>query len=192
MVLKELGYFSDLVFINAQSGLIESRLHKRLDEMVEEKDHEKGSMQKILDNLKQAKPAYIARKDDVIDESLAKYLNTRGNAVEVNFIWLEKGVYTFGTRTINLTRESGKLFAIFDEKKLTIDDFLDGYELIEREKLNKIIELKRTSTKVSFSPTSIERSQNKRHSIRQGSPLLRTFDRSKTSLSPNRTSSDNS
>ena len=184
-VVKELGYFSDLVFMHTQSGLIESRLHRRLEEMLDEKDHERGSMQKILDNMKQAKPAYIARKDDLVDAYLAKYLNSIEKALEVNFIWLEKGVYTFGTKTVNLAREDGKLMAIFEDKKITIDEFLEGYELIEREKLNKQIEGKRSNSRVSFSPTSIERSLNRKlSSVSQVSPTARGGTRSKTYVSP--------
>jgi hypothetical protein len=180
-VLKEFVYFSDLVFMHAQSGLIESRLHKRLDEMVDEKEHEKGSMEKILNSMKQAKPAYIARGNDPIDASLAKYLNSRERALEVNFIWTAKGAYNFGSRPINLINEEGKLYVLFDDKKLAIEDFIEGYELIERERLNKLIELKRSSTKVSFSPTSIDRSQNRKLSVlSQSSPTSRSINRSRT------------
>ena len=186
-VVKEFGYFADLIFVHAQSALIETRLHKRLDEMVDEKDHERGSMQKILDNLKQAKPAYVARRDDLVDATLAKYLNARENALEVNFIWLEKGVYQFGTRTVNLVREDGRLMVSFEDKKLTVDEFIEGYEIIEREKLNRQIELKRSSTKVSFSPTTMERSVNKRPSnAGQVSPTSRSMARSRTLTSPNK------
>ena len=184
-VVKELGYFSDLVFVHTQSGLIESRLHRRLDEMIDEKDHERGSMQKILDNLKQAKPAYVGRKDDIIDTNLAKHLNSIEKALEVNFIWLEKGVYTFGTKTVNIAREENQLVVIFEDKKLSLDEFIEGYEIIEREKLNKQIELKRSNTKVSFSPTSIDRSSNRKlSSISQTSPKARGVNRSKTLASP--------
>lgn len=190
-LVKEFGYFSDLVFVHAQSGLIETRLHKRLTEMVDEKDHEKGSMQKILENMKQAKPAYIGRKDDIIDLTLAKYLNSRENALEVNFIWLEKGVYTFGMKTVNMARAEGKLFVNFDEKHLTIDEFIEGYEIIEREKLNRQMDLKRSTTRVSFSPTSMDRSINKKNTITSPvSPQARGLARSRTIASPKRENPD--
>ena len=153
--------------------------------MIDEKDHERGSMQKILDNLKQAKPAYVGRKDDIIDTNLAKHLNSIEKALEVNFIWLEKGVYTFGTKTVNIAREENQLVVIFEDKKLSLDEFIEGYEIIEREKLNKQIELKRSNTKVSFSPTSIDRSSNRKlSSISQTSPKARGVNRSKTLASP--------
>lgn len=55
-VLKEFGFFSDLVFMQAQSGLIGVRLHKRLEEMMTEKDLEKGSLQKIVEAYRQMSP----------------------------------------------------------------------------------------------------------------------------------------
>ena len=75
--------------------------------------------------------------------------------------------------------------AIFEDKKITIDEFLEGYELIEREKLNKQIEGKRSNSRVSFSPTSIERSLNRKlSSVSQVSPTARGGTRSKTYVSP--------
>jgi hypothetical protein len=48
VLVKELAFFSDLTLMHVSSSLIEERIHRRLDEMLEEKDHQKHSMKTII------------------------------------------------------------------------------------------------------------------------------------------------
>jgi len=61
-VLKELDYFSDLLFVQAQYSLVETRLNRRLTEMIDEKDLEKGSLGKIIEGLRINSPGRGLRK----------------------------------------------------------------------------------------------------------------------------------
>ena len=132
--------------------------------MVDEKDHERGSMQKILDNLKQAKPAYVARRDDSVDRHTWQVFKRQRECPGKFHLAGERSVPVRNQDCESRVREDGRPMASFEDKKLTVDEFIEGYEIIEREKLNRQIELKRSSTKVSFSPTTMERSVNKRPS----------------------------
>jgi hypothetical protein len=61
-VVKEIDYFSDLLFVQAQYSLIETRLHRRLTEMIDEKDLEKGSLGKIIEGMKINSPGKGLRR----------------------------------------------------------------------------------------------------------------------------------
>ena len=55
-VVREMEYFSDLLFVQAQYSLLETRLHRRLTEMMDEKDLERGSFGKIIEGLRANSP----------------------------------------------------------------------------------------------------------------------------------------
>ncbi|CAG9329227.1 unnamed protein product [Blepharisma stoltei] len=145
-LLKELSYFSDLVFMQAQAGLLTNRLYRRLEDMLEEKEYQKGSMQKMIDDIKRSKPAYIAKQGDLVDVALAKYLNTRENTMDVNFVRTDKEKYVFGTKNVEIKKEGEGLFVYFEGKKLGIEEFTDGYNTIEKEKLEDQAELKKLNS----------------------------------------------
>ena len=77
--------------------------------------------------------------------ALAKYLASRATSLEVNLVRSGPGKYTFGTRQVNINLDGGALVASFEDKRMSLEDFLDGYSLIETEKLNKLEEEKRNS-----------------------------------------------
>lgn len=61
-VVKEMEYFSDLLFVQAQYSLLETRLYRRLSEMMDEKDLEKGSLGKIIEGLRINSPGKGLRR----------------------------------------------------------------------------------------------------------------------------------
>lgn len=151
-LLKEISYFSDLVFLQAQAGLLTNRLYRRLEDMLEEKEYQKGSMQKMIEDIKKSKPAYVGKRDDTTDLALARYLNARENALEVNFIRVDKEKYTFGTKKVEIKKEDGNLYVYYDTKRFTIDDFIEGYNAIEKEKQDEQAEIKRQNSLTKQSP----------------------------------------
>ena len=61
-VVREMEYFSDLLFVQAQYSLLETRLHRRLTEMMDEKDLERGSFGKIIQGLRANSPGKGLRR----------------------------------------------------------------------------------------------------------------------------------
>ena len=48
LLVKELGFFADLTLLHVSSSITEERIHNKLEEILEEKDTQKHSMQRML------------------------------------------------------------------------------------------------------------------------------------------------
>ena len=151
-LLQELFHFSDFMFVQAQEGLLESRLSKRLTEMIEERQYQKNSMQKMLFEAQMLKPAHVPYENDPLDLALSEYLHSRASASEISFLRLSKSTYLFGTLEVKLTKERGELFVHTADKKLPIEDFLEGYEEVEKEKVAEMLEKKSRASSPKKSP----------------------------------------
>ena len=67
VLAKELGFFADLALMHVSSSITEERIHKRLEEMLEEKEHQKHSMQRIINSSK--KNTSSPRKENISKSS---------------------------------------------------------------------------------------------------------------------------
>ena len=101
--------------------------------MIDEQELQQISMYKLIALIKETKPAHIAVQNDSTDMALAKYLNARHKALEINFRRSEKEKYVFGTLRVEIKNEDD-IYVITDGKKIKIEDFIDVYTSIEKEK----------------------------------------------------------
>ena len=99
-------------------------------------------MFKLIAMIKETKPAHIAVQNDSTDMALAKYLNERHKTLDINFKRTEKEKYTFGTMKVEIKKEE-ELMILFEGKKAKIEEFLEAYTPIEKER-----NAKRTTTRV--------------------------------------------
>lgn len=57
LLVKELAFFSDLTLLHVSSSIVEERIHKKFEEILEEKDNQKHSIQRLLTNGSKKKPS---------------------------------------------------------------------------------------------------------------------------------------
>ena len=112
----------------------------------------------MVDTIKSQIPAYLGRKDDPVDMALSRHLNKRSSSTGVNFVRLQPGKYKFGTREVNLAVEGREVMVKFEGNSLTVEDFLDGFTEIEREKLDKEAENRRSVSPMGSPGKGLSRS----------------------------------
>ena len=136
-VINELCYFSDFIFAMSQTFLYESRITSKIKAIVEETDFNVQAMRESLAHIKIKNPVYQPIKADIIDKSLADYLNSRNKVLPLPFVREAYGIYFFGTRKVNISIERNKLMVKVGGGFLPIDEFIDSYTDIELEKFEK-------------------------------------------------------
>ena len=70
LLVKELGFFADLTLMHVSSSVIEERIHKKLEEILEEKDHQRHSMQRIIITTKKSLVS-SPRKENISEASFS-------------------------------------------------------------------------------------------------------------------------
>lgn len=97
---------------------------------------------------------YIAKRYDRIDCALAKYLNSHGDKLKINFIRESDGVYRFGTRRVVLTLEKGDECHIrVGGGFMHVKQFIEQYTKAEVEKIertNALIDFQGSRSQVMF------------------------------------------
>ena len=108
---SELEFISNYTLKSSQDHLEQERKLKRLAEMIEEKDSELGILREMIGELQRPKPSYFPVKDDIIDQALAEYINSKPEPLEVNFIREDQGTYLFGSKRVFIKIENGKIIS---------------------------------------------------------------------------------
>jgi chromosome segregation ATPase len=109
-----------------------------VDELVSISDKNWG-LQKITVRMKDIIDSRIPYKPiegDLVDETLARFLNTRPVPIRISFTREEPGIYIFGTRKVLIKVEQGKLIIRVGGGFMNIEEFLEIYTPIEYEKLD--------------------------------------------------------
>ena len=117
-------------------SMSQCELHTTKGQLVEKTNSLNQANQKILELEKNFKmeytsspehKVYIAKKNDLIDICLAKYLNELPDRrkLVVSFIRQEEGVYLFGTRRIFIKIEKGNLYVRVGGGFIPISTFID-------------------------------------------------------------------
>jgi hypothetical protein len=132
-VFNEIEYISNSLLLLSDNSLTAGRLLRRAEDMAEEQELQQISIYRLIGLIKETKPAHIAVQNDSTDMALAKYLNTRHKALEINFKRTEKEKYTFGTLKVEIKYED-EIFVLLDGKKIKIEDFIELYTPIEKDK----------------------------------------------------------
>ena len=141
-IQTELDWLSDTFLKLSENSLCAGRLLRKTEDKIEEQDLQKLTMFKLIAMIKETKPAHIAVQNDSTDMALAKYLNERHKTLDINFKRTEKEKYTFGTMKVEIKKEE-ELMILFEGKKAKIEEFLEAYTPIEKER-----NAKRTTTRV--------------------------------------------
>jgi hypothetical protein len=142
-LMHEIENLSNSLLKVANNSITSGRLLRRTEDMVEEQELQQVSMYKLIALIKETKPAYIAVQNDPTDMALAKFLNARHKTLSISFKRTDKEKYSFGTMKVEIKLED-ELFVLFDSKKFGIEEFLETFTLIEKEK-----NIKRSTSRVS-------------------------------------------
>ena len=80
---------------------------------------------------------YVPHKNDPIDSQLAYFINHQSDlkSLKILFTRFSEGIYNFGTRRVNLKLENNALKVRVGGGYLNLEDFVDQYTPIEKEKL---------------------------------------------------------
>ncbi|OMJ89390.1 hypothetical protein SteCoe_8493 [Stentor coeruleus] len=141
-LISELSYFSDFVFSLSQTFLQQKRIFGKVKSIVSEKDMEVEAMRTAVHELKQNNPVYTSVPEDIIDQAVADYFNSRDDVLIVPFVREAYGVYMYGSKKVMVSIERGKLIVKVGGGFLPIEVFIDNYTDVELDKFeNKTVEV---------------------------------------------------
>ena len=130
-LIGELFYFSDFVFSSSQTFLQQKRIYQRVKSIVDEKEIEIEAMRSAVHEIKHNNPVYFPVPEDIIDQAIADYFNSRDDVLIVPFVRESYGVYYYGSKKIMISVERGKLIVKVGGGFLPIEVFIDNYTDIE-------------------------------------------------------------
>ena len=86
-----------------------------------------STLKSYIISLKAKVSIYLPVKADPIDVKIADYINNypERSKLKIMFLRESSGVYTFGSKRINIKIESGKILIRVGGGYLSIDEFLD-------------------------------------------------------------------
>lgn len=140
-LIGELSYFSDFVFSLSQTFLQQKRIYGKVKAIVDEKEIEVEAMRNTVSEIKSNNPVYFPVPDDLIDQAIADYFNSRDDVLIVPFVRESHGVYLYGSKRVMVNVERGKLIVKVGGGFLPIEVFIDNYTDVELDKYgNKPLE----------------------------------------------------
>ena len=133
---------------------------------------ENATLKNYIVDLKARVAIYVPIKDDLVDKAMAEFINNYPdrNKLKIMFMRETQGVYSFGSKRVNVRMEKGRIYIRVGGGYLSIDEFLDQHTAVELEKLERKDPLKRFSEKVSVHKTIQGRSVSNTDSHRFLSP----------------------
>ena len=139
---SDLDFMSNSTLKSSKDHLEKDRAVKKLEQLISEKDSELGILREMIGELQKPKPSYFAVKDDVVDQALSEYINSRPQPLEVNFIREDQGTYLFGSKRVFIKIENGKIISKIYLVRvgggyMRIDEFVEFYTPLEVEKLDE-------------------------------------------------------
>jgi hypothetical protein len=126
---------SDYILAQAQRAKEHVQMLQKFSTAVEERDDEIDQLKHMVVVIKNRNPMYVPVKGDVVDETLAEYLNNRTEPIAVPFYRQDSEVYIFGTKRIFVKLDCGRIAIRVGGGFMQIDDFLEIYTKQEIEKL---------------------------------------------------------
>lgn len=141
-LISELSYFSDFVFSLSQTFLQQKRIFEKVKSIVSEKEMEVEAMRTAVHEIKHSNPVYFPVAEDIIDQAIADYFNSRDDVLIVPFVRESYGVYLYGSKRVMVNIERGKLIVKVGGGFLPIEVFIDNYTDVELDKYdNKNVEV---------------------------------------------------
>ena len=112
---------------------------------------ENDTLRNYIVDLKARVAVYVPVKDDTVDMKVAEFINNYPdrNRLKIMFMRETQGVYTFGTKRVNVRIEKGRILIRVGGGYLNIDEFLDQFTPTELEKLERRDPLKKFAEKVA-------------------------------------------
>ena len=142
------------------STLEERMLHankRALDilKQARELELENATLKNYIVDLKAKLAVYVPMKDDPIDQKVAEFINNYPDRTKLKIMFMREseGVYSFGTKRVNVVIFQGRIKIRVGGGYLSIDEFLDQHTPVELEKIERRDPLKRFSEKVAMSKT---------------------------------------
>lgn len=102
--------------------------------MTAERENELCALKEAVEELKQKNPVYFPEAGDYIDVALGEQLNDRDGDLQIPFVRIRQGQYTFGTRKVIVSLERDKITVKVGGGFLTLERFLRCYTCAELEK----------------------------------------------------------
>ena len=116
---------------------------------------EADTLKNYIIDLKARVAVYVPVKGDSVDLKVAEFVNNYPdrNKLKVMFMRESSGVYSFGSKRVNVRVEKNKIQIRVGGGYLSIDEFLDQHTPVELEKLERRDPLKRFSEKIALQKT---------------------------------------
>ena len=132
-----------------KSNKISLEILKHLKEAEEEAENNKLKDKSFKSTL--ATVVYIPVKDDLIDRTLAEYINNypEREKLQVLFMRESEGVYQFGNKKISVKVEKDSIKIRVGGGFLSIDEFLDQYTGYEAEKLERLDPVRKINERIA-------------------------------------------
>ena len=114
---------------------------------------ENATLKSYIIDLKARVCVYVPMKDDAVDQKVAEFINNYPDRSKLKIMFMREqaGVYTFGSKKVNVRVEQGNKIQIrVGGGYLSIDEFLDQFTPVELEKLERRDPLKKFSAKIAM------------------------------------------
>lgn len=134
-LLKELGSLSQTLLQQSEKSLAANRLVVRLREMTDDKEAEVASLRRLVTELKQQRPVYVAAAEDPVDQAIAAFSNSQEKALPVPLLREDQGTYVFGSRRVFAKLEGGQVTVRVGGGFIPLEEFISTYTDLELDKL---------------------------------------------------------
>lgn len=116
---------------------------------------ENTNLKSYIIELKAKVAVYVPVKSDPVDLKVAEYFNNypERNMLKLMFLRESNGVYQFGSKRVSVRVEKEKILIRVGGGYLSIDEFIDQFQPIELEKIERKDPLKRYSEKLVVQKT---------------------------------------
>ena len=108
--------------------LAAGKQQKKLEDTVKAQEKE---LNELRGALFRPTPEYVAQGGDLVDQTLANYLNARRGALPVPFQRKDPGVYQFGSKRVFIRVENGVIIVRVGGGYMNIEEFLKLYTPLE-------------------------------------------------------------
>lgn len=76
-------------------------------------------------------------KGDEVDQALGDFLNEAGIPLDIMFVRLQPGIYSFGSKKVCVKVENHKINIRIGGGYMAIDEFLEKYTVMEQERATR-------------------------------------------------------
>jgi seryl-tRNA synthetase len=133
---KDLDRASDQLLEQEDKIMQANKTALELLNQLKEADIEIEGMKARLKQLQAMSAVYVPVKGDEIDMALADYLNYNAKTLEVMFIRLQPGIYSFGSKKVCVKVENQRINIRIGGGYMAIEEFLEKFTVVELDRTN--------------------------------------------------------